>query len=76
MRTISSCAATRPLSASANPENPPSATIVGFYFTRADRPAEYMRLAFPGGDHASSTRGLTLAARITATACFAAYSGL
>jgi hypothetical protein len=32
--------------------------------------------AAPGSYHASSTRRLTLAARITATACFAAYSGL
>jgi hypothetical protein len=29
----------------------------------------------PGGYRASSTRSLTLAARTTATACFAAYSG-
>jgi hypothetical protein len=30
----------------------------------------------PIGDHASSTRSLTFAARMTATACFAAYSRL
>jgi hypothetical protein len=30
----------------------------------------------PSGYHASSTRSLTFAATMTATACFAAYSGL